>query len=185
MPKIVATSQDWIKLGYKLFTESGEAGLNVDKMSRLLQCNKSSFYWHFKSKKGFIDQLVSYWINNDTASIINEVNLQKSPNNKLLKLIEISFKKDSNLDFIFYLKKYSKADKRIAKIVAKIDDERIHFVSRLLKDLGYKPKAAELKAGLFYKFLIGYHEMIRYKKQKKNYLSEVLKEIDQFIEIKS
>lgn len=93
MPKIVATKEDWIKLGFKLFSESGERIIVVDKMSRKLKCNKSSFYWHFKSRKIFIDAILNYWIQSETADIIQQVNSIEQPKEKLLKLIEIVFTK--------------------------------------------------------------------------------------------
>ena len=135
MPKIVASKNDWIKLGYKLFSENGEGGLNVDKMSRLLNCNKSSFYWHFKTKQNFISNLIEYWVDIDTTKVKNEVDEQKDPKEKLLKLIKVAFKKDSNLDFIFYLKKYSQKNNNVKKIVEQVDNERILFVSHLLLSL--------------------------------------------------
>lgn len=184
MPKIVASKTDWIELGYKLFTETGEEGLNVDKMSRILKCNKSSFYWHFKTKQNFVDELLAYWVDIDTKKIISEVEERNEPKAKLLKLIEIAFRKDSNLDFIFYLKKYSKKNARVQAIVEQIDTERMDFVSNLLTDLGYSQIQARVKASIFYKYLIGYHEMIRYKEQDENYLSEVLTELNQFLKIK-
>ena len=183
MPKIVASKEDWMKLGYSLFSESGESGLIVEKMSRHLKCNKSSFYWHFKTKKDFINSLIDYWILNDTTNIIDQVNQQTSTRGKLVKLVEITFKKDSNLDFIFYLKRYSRKDKNISRIVEMIDTQRILYVNNLLVELGYAEQDASMKANLFYKLLIGYHEMIRYKKQNKNYLDEVLLELNQFIKI--
>ena len=184
MPKIVASKIDWVKLGYKLFSESGEIGLNVDKMSRLLKCNKSSFYWHFKTKRDFIQDLIEYWIELDTTKVIQEVDEQEFPKEKLLRLIEMVFRKDSDLDFIFYLKKYSQKNEAVQVVVDRIDKERIVFVRNLLMELGYSKEQVKIKASIFYKYLIGYHEMIRYKKQKKNYLSEVLVEINQFITIK-
>jgi len=185
MPKIVAIKEDWIKLGYKLFSESGETGLNVDKMSRILSCNKSSFYWHFKTKAEFIDCLVEYWVNIDTSHIITETNQQSTAKDKILKLIEIVFKKDSNLDFIFYLKRYSRDKKKIQNLIDKIDCERIDFMSFLLEEIGYNSETAKTKSLLFYKYLIGYHEMIRYKKQNRDYLQKVISEVNHFIKLKT
>ncbi len=183
MPKIIVAKEDWIKLGYQLFSDSGETGLNVDKMSRLLKCNKSSFYWHFKTKKNFLQALIEHWITQETATVVAKVNKQATPQKRFLTLLEMAFKKDANLDFIFFLKRYAQSDKPTAKIVEQIDLERIDFTSNLLIELGYSKENALLKAGLFYKYLIGYHEMIRYKKQEKNYLQQVLLELNQFIKI--
>ena len=54
MPKIIAKKEDWINLGYRLFAEQGVSGINVENMAKILKVNKSSFYWHFKTKKEFI-----------------------------------------------------------------------------------------------------------------------------------
>jgi len=40
---------------------------------------------------------------------------------------------------------------------------------------------SETKSILFYKYLIGYHEMLRYKKQDKNYIEKIKIELNQFI----
>lgn len=183
MPKIVATKEDWIKLGYKLFSVSGETGLNVDRMSRKLNCNKSSFYWHFKSKTAFIDYLIEYWISLNTTQIINVVDQQLTAKNKILKLLEIVFKKDSNLDFIFYLKRYARKNKEIQDTIDKIDFERIEYLTALFKNLDYDNEMAKTKSHIFYKYLIGYHEMIRYKKQDKDYLQKVLSDVNHFINL--
>ncbi|MEM7035367.1 MAG: TetR/AcrR family transcriptional regulator [Bacteroidota bacterium] len=181
MPKIVAQKQDWIELGYQRFSESGVAGINVDRMSATLKCNKSSFYWHFKSKKDFIDGLVQYWMETDTQAIIDQVNAQPTAKDQFLKLVELSFKKDAHLDFVFYLKKYAQSRKEIKAIVAGIDVERIVYVRALLQGMGHSEDQAAIKANIFYRYLIGYHETIRYETQPKNYLSEVIRELKHFI----
>ena len=66
MPKIIAKKEDWITLGYQLFSEKGISGIVVEKMAQKLKVNKSSFYWHFKTKKDFFNEIISFWISADT-----------------------------------------------------------------------------------------------------------------------
>ena len=47
--------------------------------------------------------------------------------------------------------------------------------------MGFSDNDAFIKSTLFYKYLIGYHEMIRYKKKSKNYIEELKIELNQFI----
>jgi AcrR family transcriptional regulator len=183
MPKVVASQEDWIKIGFELFAESGEAGLNVDKMSRLLKCNKSSFYWHFKAKEEFIHCMIDHWVKSDTKQIIELVNEEEAAGDRLVKLIKIVFRKDNNLDFFFYLKKYAQRREDVSRLLDGIDAERIAFVKDLLSGMGYSEQDASIKAKLFYKVLIGYHEMIRYKEPDDENLSEVFGELGQFIEL--
>ena len=181
MPKIIATKEDWIDLGFKLFSEKGISGIVIEKMAEKLKVNKSSFYWHFKTKNEFIQKLIEFWVNKETEQIIKLTNQEDSAAEKFKTLIKLSYKKLPNQDFIFYLKRYAQKQKRVKSLIAKIDLERIEFIKSLLQEMGYSDGDADIKSSLFYKHLIGYHEMIRYEKQSRDYEKEVKKEINQFI----
>ena len=181
MPKIVAKKGDWINLGYRLFSEQGVSGINVEKMAKTLKVNKSSFYWHFKTKKDFIEELIKYWINNETERIIDLTNDKKSGLQKFKTLVALVYKQDPFLDFIFFLKRYAIKEKKVRKIIDQIDNQRIEYTYDLLLEMGYSKQDATIKSTLLYKHFVGYHEMIRHKKQKNDYQKEVKKEINQFI----
>jgi AcrR family transcriptional regulator len=181
MPKIIAKKQDWINLGYKLFSEKGIAGIIVEKMAENLKVNKSSFYWHFKSKKEFVNELIKFWIITETEHIIRETEKAKTPKKKLDLFLKIAFKNDPYLEFVFFLKRYAIKSKDIQSIIDEVDNKRLLFTSKLFIDIGYSKKQAEIKSSIFYKYLIGYHEMIKHKKQDKNYLKEVKIEMQHFL----
>jgi len=181
MPKIIAKKQDWIVLGYKLFSEQGILGIVVEKMATKLKVNKSSFYWHFKTKKDFVNEIISFWVSVNTNEIISITENKKSGKEKFEKLIELSFKKEPYLDFIFFLKRYALKNKNVQSIVDKIDNQRIEYTKNIFIEMGFSSNEAEMKSNLFYKYLIGYHEMIRYKKQNRDYKTNVKKELNQFI----
>ncbi len=181
MPKIIAKKQNWIFLGYKLFSEQGISGIVVEKMAKKLGVNKSSFYWYFKTKKDFVNEIISYWVSTNTNQIILITDSEKSGKERFEKLIELSFTKGHFLDFNFFLKRYALKNQKIQSIIDKIDNQRISYTKNILTDMNFSAIEAETKSILLYKYLIGYHEMIRYKKQNKNYKTEVKKEINQFI----
>lgn len=182
MPKIVARKEDWINLGYELFSEQGVSRIIVEKMAKTLKVNKSSFYWHFKTKKDFIEQLISFWTNNETKRIINLTDSKKTVSQKFKKFIVLIYKQDPFWDFIFYLKRYAKKEKKIHTIIDKIENQRIEYANNLLQEMGYSKQDANIKSALLYKHFIGYHEIIRYKKQNIDYQKEVKIELNQFID---
>lgn len=181
MPKIIAKKEDWISLGYRLFSEDGVSGIIVEKMAKLLRVNKSSFYWHFKTKKNFIEQLAIFWINSETERIINLTNDKKIVSQKFKTLVALIYKQDPYLDFVFYLKRYARKEKKIQIIIDKIETKRIEYANQLLLEMGYSKQEAKIKSTLLHKHFIGYHEVIRYKKQNIDYEKEVKKEISQII----
>lgn len=183
MPRIVADKMDWVKLGFKLFAAHGISGIIVDKMANKLKCNRSSFYWHFSSKKGFMDEIVEYWKETDTNEIIALTQNGHTASERFRTLIKIVFKADPNIDFIFHLKRYAIGKKNIQRVIDGIDTQRMEYVAALLRDLGHDESEAPEKAEIFYKYLIGYHEMIRYKKQEKDYEEKVYTELRHFIRL--
>ena len=181
MPKIVAKKEDWINLGYRLFSEEGASGIIVEKMAKILKVNKSSFYWHFKTKTDFIEQLIMFWVDNETERIIKLTNEKKTGLQKIKTLVALIYKQDVFLDFVFYLKSYAQKEKKIQIIIDKIENQRIEYANNLLQEIGYSKEDAKIKSSILHKHFIGYHEMIRYKKQNINYQKEVKKELNQFV----
>lgn len=181
MPKIIAKKEDWINLGYSIFSEQGASGIVVEKMAKLLNVNKSSFYWHFKTRKDFIQQLILLWIKNETERIINLSSSKKTGTQKFKALFALVYKQDPFLDFIFHLKRYARKEKEAQLQIDKIDNIRIEYTVKLLLEMGYSNQDANIKSALLYKHFLGYHELMRNKIQEDDYLKEVKKEINQFI----
>jgi AcrR family transcriptional regulator len=181
MPKIVAKKEDWINLGYRIFSEQGASGIVVEKMAKILKVNKSSFYWHFKTQKDFIENLITFWIKNETERIIFLSDSKKTGTQKFKALFSLVYKQDPFLDFIFHLKRYSRKEKKIQLIIDNIDNKRIKYTYDLLLEMGYSKQDARIKSKLLYKHFLGYHELNRNKTQGDDYLKVVKKEIDQFI----
>ncbi len=181
MPKRIASKEDWIVLGYMLFAQKGIAGIVIEQMAKRLKVNKSGFYWHFKTKEAFIEAIVTYWISTHTHQIITLSNSKETAKKKFDKLLHLIFIKDPFIDFNFYLKRYAQAHPHLQVLIDKIDTKRLIYVKNLLIQLDFSRKDATLKSRVLYKYLIGYHELIRYKKQSPNFLYEVKKEIALFI----
>ena len=83
MPKIIARKQDWLRLGYQIFAQKGISGIVIEKMAKKLKVNKSSFYWHFKTKKEFLDGLIAYWITAETEKVIQRVETAQNTKEKV------------------------------------------------------------------------------------------------------
>ncbi len=183
MPKLIAQKEDWIELGYQLFANQGIVGIVVEKMAKQLKCNKSSFYWHFKTKDEFVLAVIQYWSQIETEHIIEQVESVSNPREQLDLFLQIAFKNDPYLEFIHYLLRYAQTRPTIQKIVDDITKRRLDFTTNMFLQLGYKRQEATTKARIFYYYLIGYHETIKNKKQDKNYMVEVTSDLKHFLNL--
>jgi AcrR family transcriptional regulator len=53
-------SQAWINVGYELFAQEGHEGLQVERIARILNLNKSAFYHYFGDRNTFLEYLVQH-----------------------------------------------------------------------------------------------------------------------------
>jgi AcrR family transcriptional regulator len=51
-------SSIWTEVGYMLFAEEGLDGIQVERLARILQLNKSGFYHYFGNLDGYCDELI-------------------------------------------------------------------------------------------------------------------------------
>ena len=52
------TSLLWATAGYELFANEGLEGIQVERLARILQLNKSGFYHYFADLEGFCQELI-------------------------------------------------------------------------------------------------------------------------------
>jgi AcrR family transcriptional regulator len=84
----VKNSLAWTELGYDLFANEGIDGLQVERLARILQLNKSGFYHYFGDLEGFCAELISLH-KKKVSYFLQEVNLtQKIDPDYLLLLIK-------------------------------------------------------------------------------------------------
>ena len=51
-------SSIWTEAGYDLFAEEGIEGIQVERLARILNLNKSGFYHYFGDLDGYCDELI-------------------------------------------------------------------------------------------------------------------------------
>lgn len=52
--------QHWINTGYTLFAQEGLEGIQVERIARAMNLNKSGFYHYFRDRENFLKQLVEH-----------------------------------------------------------------------------------------------------------------------------
>ena len=183
-PKLVAKKNDWINEGILLFSKMGYEGIVVEKMAKNLGCNKSSFYWHFKTKEAFLDEIINWWIQMATEEFIALAEKKATAKDKFIELATTIFTSRGPNDFMFFLQKLTEHNKKVASIVQQIEDRRIRYVQILLTGMDYSEDTALTKSKVFYKYLTGWHMLNQHKETTPQMLDEVFKEISQFITLK-
>ncbi len=160
MPKKITVPKDWLELGLKLLALEGPSALVVEKMSKTLKVSKTSFYWHFKTRKDFILALLDFWKEKQTLSYIAQQDENLPPLEQLHGLAKAIFTADRRLNPLPHLRHMAKDMPEIAVAIDEVETRRLQYVASLLCD-EWDDQTAAIKADLLYHYFIGWSERHR------------------------
>ena len=161
MPKKIAASEDWIKKGIELFAQGGVDALNVEKMAKILNCTKGSFYHHFKSREDYISRIIEYYTKTRKNMLESMGSFYNSPIEKLSRVLVGVFKNPRGLDFEFQLRNFAETNEKAKISLNNLERERLTYVSVLLEDCGVEnpPQRAEM----IYNYYLGWYQKNKFR----------------------
>ena len=134
----------WIKVGYEIFATSGQDGLKIEPLAKIVGKSKSSFYHYFADLEIFVDFLLKHHI--EQSKIIAQKEQEaKNIDPDLIKILV-----EHKIDLLFNrqlrinqnLKPYSLTLEKSNKLVGNA------FVNVWVKDLGLKLTQKQIE-GIF------------------------------------
>ncbi|WP_296704586.1 TetR/AcrR family transcriptional regulator [Algoriphagus sp.] len=84
----------WIKEGYVMFASAGPEGLKIERLSKQVKKNKSSFYHHFADLEVFTSLLLDYHL--QQAKLVSQKEAASKTQEELVQVIL-----DHKLDLLF------------------------------------------------------------------------------------
>ncbi len=166
MPALKVDKKKWLKLGMQRFSISGKQGINVEQMAKELDCNKSSFYHHFKTKEKFLNEMIQYWFDKSMKPIVTEVDEISNTKLRFERFLILGFKDKSRKDLMFYLRKEANTNEGLKQLLEELTKTRLKYGTRLIQDLGYSENEAKQKAEILYHFYLGWYEINKNKASK-------------------
>ncbi len=162
-PKRLASDlapEDWIKAGFNALTESGPAGIKVDRLAKALNISRGSFYWHFKSAKALKQAMLAYWVQVGTEDVILLAEGEgQSALEKLTVLGQrISGPRDSDYGGVLAesaIRDWGRYDADVGQAVESVTRKRLDYLRALFEELGLPNADAKTRANLLYGAMIG------------------------------
>jgi len=167
----------WLKEGKKRFANDGINGINIKEMSKSIGVAKTSFYFHFNTKKEYLKHLYNYWIEDGSLRIINILSVIDDPYARFKKLFELAFRNVENERFLFKMREYSRIDKTTKSILDKVEKKRVKLLTGILTELGFTILEAKKKALGIYMYTLGFYEFHLNKTISKKLVDETVNEM--------
>ena len=145
---------DWLCLGIDVLSETGESGLRLDDLCEGLGVTKGSFYAHFESKAGFVQQLLDRWKLDCIGGLKAEAKQRtcKSAESRLLALMHM-IGTSSSRGPEASIRAWAAYEPAAAKCIREVDRARLDHVRQIFHDIGFRGADLESRVELFVVYL--------------------------------
>jgi len=152
------TPGDWAEAALAAIAEGGIAAVAVESVAADLGATKGSFYWHFKNRDALIQAALDMWEQSRTESVIEELDHEPGPAERLRKLLEAAFER-SPADRAEIALLANPGHPAAIAGVRRVAQRRIAYIAEQLEKLGCDHGEAQDRAVVLYYIYAGYLQM--------------------------
>jgi AcrR family transcriptional regulator len=153
-----ATREDWLDVALGILARRGIGAVTVLDMGARLKVSRSSFYWHFRSRDGFLDALLDRWDGLNTRSIVAQA---EAPAATIAEAVLNVFRCwidaalfSPRLDVA--VREWARSSEAARARLDSADRERLAAIEAMFARHGYAPGDALVRARVLYTMQIGY-----------------------------
>ncbi|MDQ2078380.1 TetR/AcrR family transcriptional regulator [Marinimicrobium sp. ABcell2] len=151
------TKTDWLERGLAVLAQYGPEHLKIDRLCAHLKVTKGSFYHYFASRDDYTDTLLSYWQQRNTQDIIAAVDAVSDLPSRSRTLAAITQNMDTSPENA--IRAWARYQPNVAERLAQVDQERMDYLTELIKPQLNQPAQASTVAKLVYAHLIGVQQL--------------------------
>jgi len=148
------SKKSWLDAALKALARGGIDRVRVESLAKNLGVTKGSFYWHFKDREQFLDELLNFWAEQSTQTVIANPSYPTDSTARVRAVAEDIIRRDLG-DMDPHIRSWIQYDKQRAKVVAKIDKIRFEFLRDLFLAAGFSTSGADTRAQSLYRYALG------------------------------
>lgn len=154
------SAEDWIRAAFRALSLGGVQAIRVERLARVLELSKGSFYWHFADVPALHAAMLTHWEAFATEQIIIDTDAGGGDGlSRLVRLVDIVTSDLSDpyggLATEAAIRDWARHDPQVAPSLRRVDARRLGYVDGLFALAGLDPLAAARAARLYYTALIG------------------------------
>lgn len=149
------SGREWIDAALGLLAAGGRDAVRVEPLARLLHVTKGSFYWHFRDREALLEAVLARWEEVETLSVIDRVESEGGgARDRLGRLFRIALGRRA-MALEIALRQWGESDRKVRGAVARVDRQRLGYLSDLFSEAGLPAADAAARGLLAYALLFG------------------------------
>lgn len=153
------TRRDWVLAGLAALAEGGVEAVKVDRLAKVLDVTRGSFYWHFADRSDLLESLLDLWESELTQQIIVNAAALPAPRERLLAVARESLDRVAHgVDVARAegaLRFWASHDAAAGNRMRRVDAARVTYLAAELEKSGIAPATCTALAKGLYLALLG------------------------------
>ena len=149
---------DWVEGATAVLAQDGLFGVSIDRLATHLGVTKGSFYAHFATRDELIAAVLERFHSLDTGEIARADQIA-DPRERLACFLESGFER---LEWgrVFAALCAACSDPRVEPVMRRITEERMRYLEKALRGVGFDKAAARDRAILIYATYVGFWRLV-------------------------
>jgi AcrR family transcriptional regulator len=155
----VVTKEQYFDTGLEVLAELGFKGVNIGVLCRRLGVTSGSFYHHFGSWQGFVDELLEHWENRQVL-ILRTLNFnQGNPDDDIRAMSDLASGLHHSAEAA--IRAWAANDESVNLALKRVDESRRRTVHKAIKGVVGDEETATVVTSLGMAMLIGYQQIAK------------------------
>jgi AcrR family transcriptional regulator len=147
----------WIDAGLKALAAGGPGAVRVELLAKALDVTRGGFYWHFRSRQAFLDEMLDTWEHRSTEEVLERVEQEGGDaREKVRRAGMLTFSKEL-LPIDLAVRDWARRDTSVAKRLRRVDNRRMEYLRVLIGEFTDDHEDVEARGMLAFALAIGNH----------------------------
>jgi AcrR family transcriptional regulator len=172
------SAEDWLQLALDVLNEQGIDAVKVLPLAKRLGVTRGSFYHHFESREDLLTQMLDYWEEFLTNTVIKQAKKLDAPAAVKIRDVVTNVLLNRHDRYDTAIIAWSRIDQAANSTHDRVVRKRLRFLNTMLCEAGLHKDDARFRARLLMSLLIVYNDGLPALSKR-----DVEREIDQCMEL--
>jgi AcrR family transcriptional regulator len=158
MPALTRTPRSaWIDAGLRALAATGPDAVRIEPLARALGVTRGGFYWHFKDRGAFLEELLDNWERRSIDEVLERVEREGGDaRDKVRRAGMLTFSREL-LPIDLAVRDWARRDRSAAKRLKRVDNRRMEYLRSLIGTFCDDVDEVEARSILAFSLAIGNH----------------------------
>jgi AcrR family transcriptional regulator len=147
----------WIDAGLQALAAGGPDAVRIEPLAQTLGVTRGGFYWHFKDRGAFLEELLDTWERRSIDDVLERVEREGGASAERVRRAGMLTFSSDLLRVDLAVRDWARRDRAVARRLRRVDNRRMDYLRSQIAAGGRDRDDVEARSMLAFSLAIGVH----------------------------